>query len=194
MINIALFASGNGTNAERLINYFSNSKKVKIKLIITNNEQAGIVEKANFYKKNLQIISKVTLTNYTEQFIDFLNTEKVDLIILAGFLLKIPKQLVQAYPDRIINIHPSLLPKFGGKGMYGKFVHEAVINAGEKQSGITIHFVNEEYDEGKIILQESCEISDRETVSSLEKKIHDLEYKYLPVAVEEIIKSISGNN
>ena len=189
MVNIALFASGNGTNAERLINYFSDSKQVKIKLVITNNENAGIVEKAIFYKKNLQLISKATLTEYTDQFIDFLKTEEVDLIILAGFLLKIPKQLVVAFPNRIINIHPSLLPKFGGKGMYGKLVHEAVIKSGEKKSGITIHYVNEEYDEGKIILQQSCEISDNETVNTLEKKIHELEYTFLPIAVEEVINS-----
>jgi phosphoribosylglycinamide formyltransferase-1 len=191
MVNIALFASGNGTNAERLINYFSDSKQVKIKLVITNNENAGIVEKAIFYKKNLQLISKATLTEYTDQFIDFLKTEEVDLIILAGFLLKIPKQLVVAFPNRIINIHPSLLPKFGGKGMYGKLVHEAVIKSGEKKSGITIHYVNEEYDEGKIILQQSCEISDNETVNTLEKKIHELEYTFLPIAVEEVINSVS---
>jgi phosphoribosylglycinamide formyltransferase-1 len=191
MVNIALFASGNGTNAERLINYFSDSKQVKIKLVITNNEKAGIVEKAIFYKKNLQLISKATLSDYSDQFIDFLKTEEVDLIILAGFLLKIPKQLVVAFQNRIINIHPSLLPKFGGKGMYGKLVHEAVIKSGEKKSGITIHYVNEEYDEGKIILQQSCEISDNETVNTLEKKIHELEYTFLPLAVEEVINSIS---
>jgi phosphoribosylglycinamide formyltransferase-1 len=190
MVNIALFASGNGTNAERLINYFSDSKQVKIKLVIANNEKAGIVEKAVLYKKNLQLISKVTLSDYIVQFIDFLKTEEVDLIILAGFLLKIPKQLVVAFPDRIINIHPSLLPKHGGKGMFGKFVHEAVIKSGDKKSGITVHYVNEEYDEGKIILQQSCEISDNETVLTLEKKIHELEYAYLPIAVEEVINSI----
>ncbi len=190
MVNIALFASGNGTNAERLINYFSDSKQVKIKLVIANNEKAGIVQKAVLYKKNLQLISKATLSDYIDQFIDFLKTEEVDLIILAGFLLKIPKQLVVAFPDRIINIHPSLLPKHGGKGMFGKFVHEAVIKSGDKKSGITVHYVNEEYDEGKIILQQSCEISDNETVLTLEKKIHELEYAYLPIAVEEVINSI----
>ncbi len=189
MVNIAIFASGNGTNAERLINYFSSSTQVKIKLIVTNNENAGIVEKANRFKKNLQLISKATLDNYAEQFIDFLQTEKVDLIVLAGFLLKIPEQLVVAFPNRIINIHPSLLPKFGGKGMYGKYVHEAVIASKEKQSGITIHFVNEEYDKGKIILQQSCLIDDNETTASLAKKIQELEHEFLPIAVEQIVKT-----
>lgn len=190
MVNIAIFASGNGTNAERLINYFNGSTQVKIKLIITNNEVAGIVNIANNYKKNLQIISKATLNNYAEQFIDFLKTEKVDLIVLAGFLLKIPEQLVQAFPNRIINIHPSLLPKYGGKGMYGKFVHEAVIGAKEQYSGITIHFVNEEYDKGEIILQEKCSINDVETIDSLAKKIQELEHHFLPLAVDKVVNSL----
>ncbi|HXD91997.1 MAG TPA: formyltransferase family protein, partial [Bacteroidia bacterium] len=119
MINVALFASGSGTNAENLINYFSTSKEVKIKLVVTNNAEAGVVKRAEAHKKNIQIISKQALTNYTEQIIDFLQTEKVDLIVLAGFLLKIPEKLIQAFPNRIINIHPALLPKHGGKGMYG---------------------------------------------------------------------------
>ena len=190
MVNIAIFASGNGTNAERLINYFNGSTQVKIKLIITNNEVAGIVNIANNYKKNLQIISKATLNNYAEQFIDFLKTEKVDLIVLAGFLLKIPEQLVKAFPNRIINIHPSLLPKYGGKGMYGKFVHEAVIAAKEQYSGITIHFVNEEYDKGEIILQEKCSINDVETIDSLAKKIQELEHHFLPLAVDKVVNSL----
>lgn len=190
MVNIAIFASGNGTNAERLINYFNGSTQVKIKLIITNNEEAGIVTIANNYKKNLQLISKATLTNYAEQFIDFLKTEKVDLIVLAGFLLKIPEQLVKAFPNRIINIHPSLLPKYGGKGMYGKFVHEAVIAAKEQYSGITIHFVNEEYDKGEIILQEKCSINDVETIDSLAKKIQELEHHFLPLAVDKVVNSL----
>ena len=190
MVNIAIFASGKGSNAEQIINYFSSSTQVKIKLIVTNNENAGIVDIANNYKKNLQLISKATLTNYAAQFVDFLKTEKVDLIILAGFLLKIPEELVNAFPNRIINIHPSLLPKFGGKGMYGKNVHEAVIAANETQSGITIHLVNEEYDKGKIILQQTCIIDQNETPLSLAKKIQELEHEFLPIAVEQIVKTM----
>jgi phosphoribosylglycinamide formyltransferase-1 len=190
MVNIAIFASGKGSNAEQIINYFSSSTQVKIKLIVTNNENAGIVDIATNYKKNLQLISKATLTNYAAQFVDFLKTEKVDLIILAGFLLKIPEELVNAFPNRIINIHPSLLPKFGGKGMYGKNVHEAVIAANETQSGITIHLVNEEYDKGKIILQQTCIIDQNETPLSLAKKIQELEHEFLPIAVEQIVKTM----
>lgn len=190
MINIAIFASGSGSNAENLFKYYANSTNVKIKLIITNNENAGVVEKANRYRKNIQIISKTALSNYTEQLIDFLQTEKVDLIVLAGFLLKIPEALVKAFPNRIINIHPSLLPKYGGKGMYGANVHKAVVEANEKESGITIHFVNEEYDKGEIILQAKCEVSNNETIETLAEKIHQLEYEYLPKALDKVIQAL----
>lgn len=190
MINIAVFASGEGSNAENLFRFFSTSTKVKIKLVVTNKENAGIVEKAERYKKNLQIISKTSLNTYTDQFIDFLQTEKVDLIVLAGFLLKVPEKLVKAFPGRIINIHPALLPKFGGKGMYGLHVHKAVLEAGEKESGITVHFVDEEYDNGDIILQERCEIETGETPESLAAKVHQLEYDFFPKAVQKVVDSI----
>jgi phosphoribosylglycinamide formyltransferase-1 len=190
MINIAIFASGSGSNAENLFNYYANSTNVKIKLVITNNENAGIVERANRYRKNIQIISKTALTNYTEQLIDFLQTEKVDLIVLAGFLLKVPEALVKGFPNRIINLHPALLPKFGGKGMYGANVHKAVIDAQEKESGITIHFVNEEYDKGEIILQAKCEVNTNETIETLAGKIHELEYEFLPKAVDKVIAGL----
>jgi phosphoribosylglycinamide formyltransferase-1 len=191
MINIAVFASGEGSNAENLFRFFSTSTKVKIKLVVTNNEHAGIVEKADRYKKNLQIISKTSLNNYTDQFIDFLQTEKVDLIVLAGFLLKVPEKLVKAFPGRIVNIHPALLPKFGGKGMYGMNVHRTVLEAGEKESGITVHFVDEEYDNGDIILQERCEIAVDETPESLAAKVHQLEYDHFPKAVQKVVDLIS---
>ena len=194
MINVALFASGSGTNAENLINYFSTSKEVKIKLVVTNNAEAGVVKRAEAHKKNIQIISKQALTNYTEQIIDFLQTEKVDLIVLAGFLLKIPEKLIQAFPNRIINIHPALLPKYGGKGMYGQYVHKAVIDAKEKESGITAHYVNEEYDKGATILQAMCKVDENETPETLAEKIHELEYFYFPKAVEKVIEELRVKN
>ncbi len=190
MINIAVFASGEGTNAENLFNYFSTSSKVKIKLVVTNNENAGIVAKAEKYRKNLQIISKTSLNNYTAQLIDFLQTEKVDLIVLAGFLLKIPEGLVKAFPNKIINIHPALLPKHGGHGMYGMNVHKAVIEAKEKESGITVHFVNEEYDKGEIILQAMCDVNEQDNPETLAAKVHQLEYDYLPKAVQKVVDTI----
>ncbi len=187
MINAAIFASGEGSNAENLINYFKNDSRIKIKLVITNKDDAGVIARAEKHKKTVQIISKEALHSYTDQIIDFLKTEKIDLIILAGFLLKIPEKLVKAFPEKIVNIHPSLLPLYGGSGMYGMNVHKAVINNKEKQSGITVHFVNEEYDKGKIILQEKVNLSEDETPQSLATKIHELEYKYYPLAVERLL-------
>ncbi|MBX3165112.1 MAG: phosphoribosylglycinamide formyltransferase [Bacteroidetes bacterium] len=184
MINAAIFASGEGTNAENLFKYFANDARIKIKLVVTNRDDAGVIARAEKYKKNVQIVSKTALENYTEQLIEFLKVENIDLIILAGFLLKIPEAFIKAFPDKIINIHPSLLPKFGGKGMYGMNVHKAVIESKETESGITIHLVNEEYDKGKILLQAKCEVGANDTPETLSKKIRVLEFEYLPKAVE----------
>ena len=187
MTNAAIFASGEGTNAENIINYFTKDPRIKIKLVFTNKAEAGVIARAEKHKKNVQIFSKDSLENKTGQIIEFLRAEKIDLIILAGFLLKIPEALVKAFPDKIINIHPALLPKYGGKGMYGMNVHKAVIDNKETESGITIHFVNEEYDKGKIILQEKCSVDANDTAESLAKKIHALEYTYFPKAIEKLL-------
>ena len=152
-----------------------------------NRDDAGVIKKAEDHKKTVQIISKEALTNYTDQIIEFLKGEKIDLIILAGFLLKIPEKLVKAFPDKIVNIHPSLLPNYGGKGMYGMKVHEAVIANKDKESGITIHFVNEEYDKGRIILQVKCEVGTNYTAKDLAQKVHALEYKHFPEAIEKLL-------
>lgn len=190
MINAAIFASGEGTNAENLFNYFHNDSRIKFKLVITNRDDAGIIKRAEAHKKNVQIISKDALLSYTPQIIEFLNAEHIDLIILAGFLLKIPETLVKAFPKKIINIHPALLPKHGGKGMYGNNVHKAVLANREQESGITIHYVNEEYDKGEIILQVKCVVDEEETVDTLAAKIHELEYTYLPKAIETLLPII----
>ena len=187
MINAAIFASGEGTNAENIIKYVANDTRIKIKLVVTNNETAGVVARAEKHKKNVQIISKDSLNNYADQLIDFLQTEKIDLIILAGFLLKIPEAFVKAFPNKIINIHPSLLPKFGGKGMYGMNVHRAVIASGETESGITIHCVNEDYDKGEVILRAKCSIQKSDTPESLAAKIHELEMENFPKAIEKLL-------
>lgn len=186
MTNIAIFASGEGTNAENLMSYFNNHKLIKVKMVVTNNESAGVVARSDKFKKTVQIISKHAFNEYTHQFIEFLKAEKINLIVLAGFLLKIPEPFVKAFPNQIINLHPSLLPKFGGKGMYGMHVHEAVIQAGETESGITIHYVNEEYDKGNIILQAKCDINKTDTPQSLALKIRQLELEYLPKAIEQL--------
>lgn len=187
MINAAIFASGEGTNAENLFSYFANDPRIRIKLVVTNRDDAGVVTRAGRYKKNVQIVSKAALENYTDQFIEFLNVEKIDLIVLAGFLLKIPEKFVRAFPGRIINLHPALLPNYGGKGMYGMNVHRAVIENGDKESGITIHYVNEEYDKGEIILQVRCTVGTDDTPETLAKKIQALEFEYLPKAVERFL-------
>lgn len=187
MKNVAIFASGEGTNAENLFNYFNNDKRVKIKLVVTNSDAAGVVARAEKYKKNVQIISKTALNEYTSQIIEFLQTEKIDIIVLAGFLLKIPAAFIKAFPNQIINIHPSLLPKYGGKGMHGMNVHKAVIENKELESGITIHYVNEEYDQGEIILQAKCYVNKEDTPESLASKIRKLEFEFLPKAIEKII-------
>ncbi len=185
MKKLAIFGSGSGSNAENIYTYFKGSLLVKIVFICTNNKNAYIVKRAK--KLNIPVIytSKSELT-------DFYNFKKkilpydVDYIVLAGFLLKIPSVMLSYYSNRIINIHPSLLPKYGGKGMYGRNVHQAVLKNNEKESGITIHFVNQNYDEGKIILQKKCVISQKETIDSLEKKIHSLEFKHLPKTIKKI--------
>lgn len=187
MKNVAIFASGEGTNAENLFQYFNNDKRIKIKLVITNNDEAGVIARAERYKKNVQIISKAALEEYTAQIIEFLKTEGIDIIVLAGFLLKLPEQLVKAFPNQIINIHPALLPKHGGKGMYGHHVHKAVIANKEKESGITVHFVNEEYDKGEIILQAKCIVEENDTPESLAAKVRKLEFEYFPKALEKLI-------
>ncbi len=187
MTNVAIFASGEGTNAENLFNYFKNDTRIKIKLVVTNSDTAGVIAKAEAHKKTVQLISKTSLNEYSAQIIEFLKAENINLIVLAGFLLKIPADFIKAFPNQIINIHPSLLPKYGGKGMFGAHVHKAVVENKENESGITIHYVNEEYDNGAFILQQKCSLDESETAESLQQKIRKLELEYLPKAIEKII-------
>lgn len=187
MTNAAIFASGEGTNAENLITYFASDTRIKIKLVITNRDDAGVIARAEKYKKNVHIISKDALNNYTQQIIEFLKTENINLIILAGFLLKIPDTIIAAFPNRIVNIHPALLPKYGGKGMYGMNVHRAVIENKEKESGITIHYVDGHYDNGDIILQAKCPVEDNDTPETLAQKVRALELEYFPKAIEALL-------
>jgi len=184
-MNIIIFASGNGSNAENIIKYF-NKKKYNINwLTVTNNKHAGVIEKVTKLGSKIKIISNNDLGE--EVFIHSIIGLKPALIILAGFLLKIPENFIKNFNNRIINIHPSLLPKYGGKGMYGQFVHRKVIENKEIKSGITIHFVNEKYDEGKIIFQKDIEIKKPKTSDSLANQIHKLEMKYFPLIIEKLI-------
>jgi phosphoribosylglycinamide formyltransferase-1 len=183
MIKITLFASGSGTNVENIIRYFSENKSIKVDSVIYNRKEAGVVQRANKLGIPCFYYPKSKLEN--GELLDFLQARAVDFIILAGFLLKIPSELIQAFPERILNIHPSLLPKYGGKGMYGAKVHEAVKQNQEKISGITIHLVNEVYDDGRILRQESVELNSDDNAEDIAKKIHTLEYAYFPETIED---------
>jgi len=186
MIKIEIFASGNGSNAENIVQYFKNNSKISVDLIVSNNKNAFVLERA----KKLGIESKIfTKSDFADEYkiISFLKERKVNFIVLAGFLLQIPKYLIEIYPQKIMNIHPALLPNYGGKGMYGNKVHQAVIDAKEKESGITIHFVNDKYDEGEIIFQAKCPILKSDTAETVAEKIHKLEYAYFPQIIAETI-------
>jgi phosphoribosylglycinamide formyltransferase 1 len=187
MLNAAVFASGEGTNAENLFKYFANDPRIRIRLVVTNRSDAGVIARAEKHRKNVQIVSKESLEQYASQLIEFLKVENVELIILAGFLLKLPEAFIRAFPNRIINIHPALLPKYGGKGMYGLRVHQAVLDNKEKETGITVHFVDEHYDNGDIILQEKCEVRPDDTAQTLSERVRKLEFEYFPKAIEKFL-------
>jgi len=186
---IAVFASGNGTNAERLIRYFRDSNDVEISLVLSNNASAGVLKRAEKLGVKSVVFSRQEFVENAE--VDrLLQDNKIDFIILAGFLWLIPDFIIKGFPDRIVNIHPALLPKYGGKGMFGMNVHNSVINNGEKQSGISIHYVNSKYDEGQIIFQAKVNIVDKETAETLAAKIHLLEYEHFPIIIEEVLMSL----
>ncbi len=188
--NIAIFASGSGTNAEAIIQHFTSNDSVNIMLILSNKPDAYIHQRAK--KLNIPSISFTkTELSKTADVLNILQNNKIDFIILAGFLLKVPANLITAFPNRIVNIHPALLPKYGGKGMYGSHVHEAIVANKEKESGITIHYVNENYDEGNIIFQAKCEILATDTAKDVAEKIHQLEHKHFPIVIEDVLNSLS---
>lgn len=190
MINIAILASGTGSNAQRLTEYFQNNPNIQIKTIIVNNENAGIIQRVKPLGFDCKYFPRTSWSNPTE-IIEYLKEQEIDLIILAGFLSIIEKSIIELYPNRIINIHPSLLPKYGGRGMYGMNIHNAVIAAGEKRSGITIHYVNEVVDGGNIIKQIECEITPKDTPDSLAEKIQLLEFNNFPIIIEQVASLLS---
>ncbi|MDO5663718.1 MAG: phosphoribosylglycinamide formyltransferase [Bacteroidia bacterium] len=186
MKRIAIFASGSGSNAENIIQYFSGSDEVEVSLILSNKKDAFVHERAK----------KMGIPSYTynkkefdeaELILETMRQYEIDFIVLAGFLLKVSHPILVAFPNRIINIHPALLPKYGGKGMYGERVHRAVVDAGEKESGISIHYVNEHYDEGDIIFQATCKISSNDSFDDVAQKVHQLEYKHFPQIIEKLV-------
>lgn len=186
MKSIILFASGRGSNVQAIMEYFQHKDFLKVAMIVCNNPNAGVIELAQQYNIPLLQIDKQSVKE--RQWTDKIITAKPDLIVLAGYLWKIPSELVQAFENKIINIHPALLPGYGGKGMYGMNVHHAVLTAKEKESGITIHYVNEHYDEGNIILQARCKIEPGDTPEMLAEKIHRLEHFYFPRVIEFLLK------
>ena len=183
---IAVFASGRGSNTQNIIDVFKD-KDIEVALIVSNNPDAGVLEIAKSNNIPYLIIDRNDLYNSSD-FVKYLIEKDFDLIVLAGFLWLIPKELVIYFKNKIINIHPALLPKYGGKGMYGMKVHQAVKNAGERNSGITIHYVNENYDEGNIIFQAKTEINVSDKPEDIANKIHLLEYRYFPEVIEKILK------
>ncbi|MEO7960294.1 MAG: phosphoribosylglycinamide formyltransferase [Ginsengibacter sp.] len=188
MIRVAIFASGAGTNAGRIIEYFHGNHLVEIALIACNNKTAGVFDIAVSENIPTLFLEKKEFNNTGH--LHELKDCHIDFIVLAGFLWKIPQILIDYFPGKIVNIHPALLPLHGGKGMYGIAVHEAVIKAGENQSGITIHFVDEKYDNGQIIFQASCPVIANDSVESLSKKIRQLEHQHFPRQIEKVILKI----
>lgn len=192
MTNIAIFASGGGSNANAICRYFDNHPSIKIVIVVSNRMHAGVHEVAQMH--NIPSITfKIDDWKNPIHIIEYLNMIQVDFIILAGFLIKIPTEIIECFPERIINIHPSLLPKYGGRGMYGHHVHQAVFDNKEQESGITIHVVNEQYDKGKIIFQTSREITSLKNPEEIAQKILQLEHHYYPLVIENYVQTyISG--
>jgi len=182
-VRLALFASGSGTNAEAIMNHFANHPEVKVTMLVSNNPDAYALERAKRFHVPTRVCSRQEFQNGTV--LHWLGEAGVTHIVLAGFLWLIPENLISAFRDRIVNIHPALLPKYGGKGMYGSKVHEAVKAAGETQTGITIHLVNEHYDEGRILFQASCRITSADTPESIAEKVHALEHRHFPSVIEQ---------
>lgn len=189
MKNIAVFASGSGTNAQKIIEHFKAGTVARVTLVVTNNCDAFVLERAKKAHIPTLIINKKSFSE-SHHLLDQLKKFHIDFIVLAGFLWLIPTYLIKSYPRKIVNIHPALLPKYGGKGMYGDKVHEAVIQNKETESGITIHYVNEHYDEGQIIFQAKCPVYLSDTPETLAEKIHQLEYEYFPGTIEAVIAKL----
>lgn len=190
MRRIAIFASGSGTNAENIIKYFSTRNKAKVELVLSNKREAYVLQRAEALGVITHFFDRDDFYSGTKV-LDILHKNKIDFIVLAGFLWLIPANILDEYQRRIINIHPALLPKYGGKGMYGERVHRAVIENKETESGITIHYVDSRYDEGDIIFQASCRVEPDDTPETLASKIHELEYKYFPVVIDDLAGRLS---
>jgi phosphoribosylglycinamide formyltransferase 1 len=187
MNRLAIFASGSGTNAENIIRFFRPKENTSVGLVLCNKPDAKVIERAKSLGVETFVFSREDLYN-SDRILRILRDHQVSHIVLAGFLWLVPESLVKEYPGAVVNIHPALLPKYGGKGMYGARVHEAVIANREPESGITIHYVNEKYDDGNIIFQATCPVDENETPESLAAKIHQLEYDHFPRIIEKVVE------
>ena len=187
--NIAILASGAGSNAQKILEHFSDRMDIAVRLIVSNKQEAGVLNIAKVAFIDTFVVTRDSFYSSTDLLVE-LNKRNIDFIVLAGFLWLIPPYLIQHYPDRIINIHPALLPKYGGKGMYGHFVHEAVHLAKDNHSGITIHYVNEKYDEGSIVFQERCEILPSDQPVDIARKVQVLEHSYYPTVIAQLVSSL----
>jgi phosphoribosylglycinamide formyltransferase-1 len=182
-VRLAIFASGSGTNAEAIMNYFQHHSQVQVAILLSNNLKALALERAKKFNVPSKVFNKQQFRE-SDEVLHWLKEFEITHIVLAGFLWLLPERLIQSFSDKIVNIHPSLLPKFGGKGMYGMNVHEAVKASGESESGITIHLVNSHYDEGKILLQVSCKILSKDSVQEIAARVYELEYVNYPKTIE----------
>ena len=189
MKRIVIFASGSGSNAENLIRFFQNKNNASVVQVLTNNPRAKVIDRCNTLKVSCLSFNRTALYK-TNDVLDVLKIHNPDLIILAGFLWKFPEHILEAFPNKVINVHPALLPDYGGKGMYGMHVHEAVVKNKESKTGITIHYVNEHYDEGAIIFQTDCTVETTDTAEDVAAKIHELEMEHFPLVVEELLSKI----
>lgn len=189
--SIAVFASGNGSNAAQLMRYFSAHERIGVRLVVTNNKNAGVTEVAKTFEVPVEVFTNEAIAEGTP-LLDVLSDYKINTIVLAGFLRKIPAALIDAFPSRIINIHPSLLPKFGGKGMYGDFVHQAVLEAKENKTGITIHTIDERYDEGNQLAQFEVALSQDDTLDTLRSKVQALEHKHFAETIDHYITTLES--
>ena len=186
MKRIVIFASGSGTNAENLITFFQNGNNASVVMVLTNNPEAIVLDRCKRLNVSTLFFNKIEFTE-TDDILNVLKKAQPDLIVLAGFLWKFPEHILNEFPNKIINIHPALLPKYGGKGMYGKHVHEAVVKNKEHETGITIHYVNERYDEGAIIFQAKCDVRSSDLAEDIAAKIHELEMEHFPKVVEKLL-------
>ncbi len=189
MKRIAIFASGSGSNAQRIMEHFKRNKEMEVALVLCNKPDAYVLQRADNFEVPTHVFNKEELY-HTNSIDNLMKNLEIDLIVLAGFMWLIPERLIQAYPKRIVNIHPALLPKFGGEGMYGRKVHEAVLESGDAETGISIHYVNELFDEGEIIYQSRCLIDSNDDAEKLAYKVHQLEHLHYPKIIEDLLKKL----